>query len=215
MANTHVYTLREEISHAISHGIGAALSLGGLPVLIVMAALQGTVWHVVSFSIFGASMFLLYLSSTLVHSFPEGRAKHIFDIFDHSAIYVFIAGTYTPFLLTILRGPLGWTMFGVMWGLTALGILFKVFFVKRFLYLSTLLYILMGWLIVIAWKPLTAVFPAEGITLLVTGGVLYSVGAIFYVWRGFHFHHFVWHLFVLAGSILHYFAILIYLLPAH
>lgn len=214
MANTHSYTLREEISHAISHGVGAALSLGGLPVLIVMAALQGTVWHVVSFSIFGVSMFLLYLSSTLVHSFPEGRVKHIFDIFDHSAIYVFIAGTYTPFLLTILRGPLGWTMFGVMWGLTVLGIIFKIFFVKRFLYLSTLLYILMGWLIVVAWKPLTAVFPAEGITLLVTGGVLYSVGAIFYVWRGFHFHHFIWHLFVLAGSILHYFAILFYLLPA-
>src|SRR5690606_26655251 len=124
----HVYTLKEEISHAISHGVGAALSLGGLPVLVIMAALHGTVWHVVSFSIFGVTMLLLYMSSTLVHSFPEGRTKHIFDIFDHSAIYVFIAGTYTPFLLTALRGPLGWSLFGIMWGLTAFGIVFKVFF---------------------------------------------------------------------------------------
>lgn len=211
MANTHVYTLKEEISHAISHGIGAALSIAGLPVLIVTAALEGTVWHVVSFSIYGAAMVLLYLSSTLVHSFPEGRAKHIFDIFDHSSIYIFIAGTYTPFLLTALRSPIGWTLFGIVWGLTLFGIVFKIFYVKKFLYLSTLLYILMGWLIVIAWKPLTAAVPSEGITLLVIGGILYSVGAIFYVWRGFQFHHFVWHLFVIASSVAHYFSILLYL----
>lgn len=213
MVNTHRFTLREEISHAISHGIGAILSLAGLPILIVMAVMHGTAWHVVSFTIYGVSMLVLYMSSTLVHSFPPGRVKHLFEIFDHSAIYVFIAGTYTPYLLTVLRGPLGWSMFGIMWGLTVLGIVFKVFFVQRFLYLSTLLYVLMGWLIIFAWKPLTAVYPDGGIALLVIGGILYSIGAIFYVWRGFYYHHFVWHLFVLAGSIFHYFAILIYLLP--
>jgi hemolysin III len=132
---------------------------------------------------------------------------------DHSSIYLFIAGTYTPFLLVAVRGTLGWSLFGVVWGIAIAGCIFKAFFVKKFLFLSTIFYIAMGWLIVIAWNPLTAVVAPQGINLLVIGGLLYTLGTIFYVWRGFPYHHAIWHLFVLAGSVLHFFAILIYLLP--
>ncbi len=156
-------------------------------------------------------MLVLYVSSTLVHSFPAGKAKDLFEIFDHSAIYLFIAGTYTPILLVPLRGTLGWTLFGTVWGIAVLGILFKIFFVKKFVVMSTVFYVLMGWLIVLAWGPLTAQVPAAGITYLVVGGVMYSIGAIFYVWRSFKYHHMVWHLFVLGGSILHFFSIFFYI----
>ncbi|MEF2965259.1 hemolysin III family protein [Paenibacillus sp. M1] len=213
MANTHTYPRREEIANAITHGIGAMLSIAGLVLLIVFSSLKGTAWHVVSFTIYGVSMLLLYLSSTLVHSFKEGKAKDLFEIFDHSSIYIYIAGTYTPFLLVAIRGPLGWSLFGVIWGIALAGVVFKAFFVKRFLFMSTFFYLIMGWLIVIAWGPLTVAVPSEGIVLLVTGGLLYTLGTIFYVWRAFPFHHAIWHLFVLAGSVTHFFAILLYLLP--
>ncbi|MBH0228960.1 hemolysin III family protein [Halobacillus yeomjeoni] len=209
---THTFSKREEIANAITHGIGAILSIAMLVLLIVFASLEGNAWHVVSVTIYGATMFLLYVSSTLVHSFPPGKAKDLFEIFDHSAIYLFIAGTYTPILLVPLRGTLGWTLFGIVWGMAVLGILFKVFFVKRFVILSTLFYILMGWLMILAWGPLTAQVPAGGITYLVVGGVMYSIGSIFYVWRSFTYHHMVWHLFVLGGSILHFFMIFFYVL---
>lgn len=213
MANTHVYTKREEIANAITHGFGSLLSVAGLVLLIVYASLLGNAWHVVSFTVFGASMVLLYTASTLVHSFPEGRVKDILETLDHSAIYVFIAGTYTPLMLTILRGPLGWTIFGIVWGLAVGGVVFKAFFTKKFLILSTLFYVAMGWLIVFAWQPLQAALSTGGIRLLVAGGICYTVGAVFYVWRGFRYHHAVWHLFVIAGSACHYFAVLIYMLP--
>ncbi|MFD1017988.1 PAQR family membrane homeostasis protein TrhA [Thalassobacillus hwangdonensis] len=209
---THTFTKREEISHAITHGIGVLLSIAALVLLIVFASLKGNAWHIVSVSIYGATMLLMYTSSTLVHSFPKGKAKDLFEIFDHSAIYLFIAGTYTPIMLVPLRGTLGWTIFGIVWGIALLGIIFKVFFVKRFVVLSTAFYVLMGWLIVLAWGPLTAELPAAGITYLVVGGVLYSIGSIFYVWRSFPFHHMVWHLFVLGGSILHFFTIFFYII---
>lgn len=212
MANTHVYTRREEVANSITHGIGAGLSIAALVLLVVFASFRGTGWHIVSFAIFGFTMLLLYTSSTLVHAFPEGRVKDLFEIFDHSSIYLFIAGTYTPIMLTVIRGPLGWTLFGVVWGIALAGVVFKMFFVKRFLFTSTLVYILMGWLIVMAWKPLTANFPYQGIVLLVIGGVLYTVGTVFYVWRSFPYHHAVWHLFVLGGSVMHFFSIL-YALP--
>ncbi|WP_166245226.1 PAQR family membrane homeostasis protein TrhA [Paenibacillus turpanensis] len=208
MANTHVYSRKEEIVNAITHGIGALFSVAALVILIVFASLQGTTWHVVSFTVYGITMLLLYTSSTLVHSFPEGKVKDIFETFDHSSIYLFIAGTYTPILLTALRGPLGWTLFGIVWAIAIGGVVFKAFFTKRFLFLSTIFYVLMGWLIVFVWGPLQAMMPAEGIRLLVAGGILYTAGSIFYVWRAFPFHHAVWHLFVLAGSVVHFFAIL-------
>lgn len=213
MADTHVYTRREEVANAITHGIGTALSIAGLVILIVFAALRGTAWHVVSFTIFGVTMVLLYTASTLVHSFREGKVKDLFETFDHSCIYLFIAGTYTPILLTALRSPLGWSLFGIVWGLAVAGVVFKAFFTKKFLVLSTLFYVAMGWLIVFAWKPLQSALHPGGIKLLVIGGVLYTVGAVFYVWRGFPYHHAVWHLFVVAGSVCHFFAVLFYLLP--
>ncbi|WP_127594323.1 PAQR family membrane homeostasis protein TrhA [Paenibacillus lautus] len=213
MANTYTYPRREEIANAITHGIGAALSVAALVLLIVFSSLKGTAWHVVSFTIYGSTMLLLYLSSTLVHGLRDGKAKDFFEFMDHSSIYLYIAGTYTPFLLVAIRGTLGWSLFGIVWGTALFGVIFKAFFVKKFLFLSTIFYLAMGWLIVIAWNPLTAVVAPQGMTLLAVGGVLYTLGTIFYVWRGFPYHHAIWHLFVLAGSILHFFAILIYLLP--
>jgi hemolysin III len=212
MADTHVYTKREELANAITHGLGTVLSITGLVLLIIFASMKGTVWHVVSFTIFGVTMLLLYTASTLVHSFPEGKAKDLFETFDHSCIYLFIAGTYTPLLLVTLRSPLGWTMFGIVWGLAIGGVVFKAFFTKKFLVLSTLFYVMMGWLIVFMWNPLQELLMPGGIRLLIIGGILYTFGSVFYIWRGFPYHHAVWHLFVVAGSVMHFFAILLYVL---
>lgn len=213
MVDTYTYSRREELANAVTHGFGAVLSVAALVLLVVFSSLQGTAWHVVGFTIFGVTMLLLYLSSTLLHSLPRGKAKDLFEIFDHSSIYLFIAGTYTPILLTAIRSPLGWTLFGLVWGIALVGVGFKAYFVKRFVVTSTLFYIVMGWLIVFAWKPLSENFAAGGLTLLVAGGVLYTAGTVFYVWRAFPYHHAVWHLFVLAGSVAHFFAILLYALP--
>ena len=213
MANTHVYTKKEEVFNAITHGIGVLLSIAALVLLIIFSADQGSASLIVISIIYGVSMLLLYVASTLVHSFPEGKWKDLFEIFDHSAIYIFIAGTYTPIMLLVIQGALGWTLLGVVWGVAVVGVIFKAFFVKKFLYLSTILYIAMGWMIVLAWGPLTSTMPAAGIQLLLAGGLLYTFGAIFYVWRGFPFHHAVWHLFVLAGSVAHFFVVLLYIIP--
>lgn len=213
MAETHIFSKGEEIANAVTHGIGAIFSIVGFVFLIVFASLEGTAWHVVSFTIFGASMVILYLSSTLVHAFPQGKAKDLFEIFDHSAIYIFIAGTYTPFTFIVIQGTLGWTMFGIVWGLAIGGIVFKSFFVKKYLFASTILYIAMGWMVVLGWNQIVESLHMHGVALLVVGGVSYTIGAIFYVWRGFKYHHAVWHLFVLIGTVSHYFCILLYLLP--
>jgi hemolysin III len=213
MANTHVYTRKEEVANAITHGIGVLLSITALVLLVVFASMRGTAWHVVSFTIFGVTMLLLYASSTLVHSFPEGKVKDLFEIFDHSSIYLFIAGTYTPILWNVIKGPLGWTLWGIVWGIAIGGVVFKSFFVKRYLFTSTLFYILMGWIIVFAWKALVASMAPGGLLFLVLGGILYTVGTVFYVWRSFPYHHAVWHLFVLGGTVMHFFAVL-YMLPA-
>ncbi|MCG7410254.1 hemolysin III family protein [Paenibacillus sp. ACRRX] len=208
MANTHTYSRGEEIANAITHGIGVVMSIAALTLLIVFAALYGGPIHVVSFTIYGVTMLLLYTASTLVHSFPEGKVKDLFETFDHSSIYLFIAGTYTPLVLIALPPKLGWTLFGIVWGIAVGGVIFKAFFTKKFLFASTALYIVMGWIIVLAWGPLVATMPALGLKMLITGGILYTVGTIFYVWRGFPFHHMIWHLFVLAGSLAHFFSVL-------
>ncbi|MGO4531353.1 hemolysin III family protein [Paenibacillus sp. 2TAF8] len=213
MANTYTYSRREEVANAVTHGIGAALSVAALVLLIVFSSMKGTAWHVVSFTIYGITMLMLYTNSTLVHALKEGKAKDLFEFFDHSSIYLFIAGTYTPFLFVAVRGTLGWTLFGIIWGIALAGVIFKAFFTKKFLFMSTIFYIAMGWLIVTAWQPLVAVIPTGGIVLLVTGGLMYTLGTLFYVWRGFPYHHAIWHLFVLAGSILHFFAVIVYLTP--
>ncbi|PWA13233.1 hemolysin D [Pueribacillus theae] len=213
MAATHTFTRREEIANAVTHGIGALLSIAALVLLVVFASLNGTAWHIVSLSIFGATMLLLYASSTLVHSFPEGKAKNLFEIFDHGAIYLFIAGTYTPFLFIVVKGALGWTLFGIVWGIALIGVIFKVFFVKKFLFLSTIFYVAMGWIIIFAWNSLVASLASNGVLLLVVGGILYTIGTIFYVWRLFPFHHAVWHLFVIGGSTFHFLSVFFYVLP--
>ncbi|MDQ6420071.1 hemolysin III family protein [Paenibacillus sp. LHD-117] len=214
MANTHTFSKGEEIANAVTHGIGALLSIAALVLLIVFASLKGTATHVVSFTIYGSAMLLLYLASTLVHSFPQGKAKKVFESLDHSFIYVFIAGTYTPILFHIVQGALGWALFGIVWGVAVVGAMFKAFFASRFLFTSTILYIAMGWIIVFAWKPLVTHLAPGGLQLLITGGLLYTVGTVFYVWRSFPYHHAVWHMFVLGGSIVHFFAIILYVLPA-
>ncbi|AIQ42112.1 hemolysin III family protein [Paenibacillus sp. FSL R7-0297] len=215
MANTHTYSRKEEVANAITHGIGAVLSIAALVLLVVYAVQNGTAWHVVSFSIYGVTMLLLYFNSTMVHSLRDGKAKDFFEFLDHSSIYLFIAGTYTPFMLVAIRGPLGWTLFGIAWGVAVFGVFFKAFFVKKFLFMSTIFYIAMGWMIVIAWSPLSEVVASGGMTLLMVGGLLYTLGTVFYVWRGFPYHHAIWHLFVLAGTILHFFVVFIYILPIH
>lgn len=203
----------EEIFNAVTHGIGTLLAVAGLVLLVVFAYFFGDTWHVVSFSIYGTTLVLLYLASTLYHSFTNERVKHVFKIIDHSAIYLLIAGTYTPFTLIPLHGTLGWTLFGVVWSCAAIGITFQIFFVKRFKLLSTICYVVMGWFIVIAIRPLVATIAAPGIWLLIAGGLFYTVGSIFYLWRKLPYNHAIWHLFVLAGSISHFFAVLYYVLP--
>lgn len=213
MSETHTFSKKEEIANAVTHGIGALLSIAALVLLIVFASIYGTAWHVVSFTIFGVTMFLLYFSSTMVHALPRGKAKDLFEIFDHSAIYFFIAGSYTPFTFIVIQGALGWTLFGIVWGLAIGGTVFKAFFVKKFVVASTLLYILMGWLVVLGWEQIVAHLDTNGLYLFVAGGIFYTFGAVFYVWRGFKYHHAIWHVFVIAGSVAHFFCVFNYLLP--
>ncbi|MBM7572210.1 PAQR family membrane homeostasis protein TrhA [Aquibacillus albus] len=209
---THTFTRKEEIVNAITHAVGAILSIVALVLLVVFASINGNGWRIVSVTIFGITMLVMYLASTISHILPEGKWKNIFQIFDHSSIFLFIAGTYTPILLVPLRSGLGWTLFGIVWGIALAGIIFKVFFVEKFLVLSTVFYVLMGWLIVFAWNPLTDTLPTDGINFLIVGGLCYTIGAIFYVWRKFYYHHAVWHLFVIAGSTFHFFSIFLYII---
>lgn len=210
---SHTYSRREEIANAITHGVGVLFSIAALVLLIVYSAKEGTTAHVVSFTIYGASMLLLYLSSTLLHSLQEGKAKDILEIMDHASIYVFIAGSYTPILLVVVKGTLGITLLSVVWSIALFGIIFKVFFTKRFIFLSTIIYLMMGWMIVFAFDPVISSLATNGLIMLVTGGLLYTLGTIFYMWRLFPYHHAVWHLFVVGGSVFHFFTIFFYVLP--
>lgn len=206
LINEH-YTLGEEIANGITHGLGAALSIAGLAVLVALAAVYGTVWHIVSFSIFGASLIILYTASTLYHSIQIPQARPVLRIIDHASIFLLIAGTYTPFLLTALRGPLGWWLLGIVWGIALLGIVFKVFFIGRWEVISTLAYVGMGWLCMVAFKQMLAVVPPAGVAWLVAGGIVYTVGVIFYALQRVPYSHTIWHLFVLGGSVCHFFAV--------
>jgi hemolysin III len=205
--------VKEETINAVTHGAGAVLGAAGLAVLVVLAALRGDARHVVSCAIYGATLVLLFTSSTLYHSFRGPRVKHVFRVIDHSSIYLLIAGTYTPFLLVSLRGAWGWSLFGVVWGLALAGIAFQIFFVDRFRLAQTLIYLGMGWLVVLATRPLLQRVPLGGLLWLLAGGLSYTLGAVFYLWRRLPYHHGIWHLFVLAGSVCHYFAILLYVIP--
>ncbi|MEN3333708.1 MAG: hemolysin [Blastocatellia bacterium] len=207
-------TFIEELANSITHGVGVALSVVGFIVLLVLSIMQGSAWHIVGCSIFGVSLILAYLASTLYHSLHRSSFRHVLQVLDHSAIYLLIAGTYTPFTLINLRGFWGWTLFGLVWTLSLAGIIFKFLHGDRFKVISTIGYVAMGWIAVIAIKPLFATVPLAGIAWLVAGGLFYTVGVIFFAWKRLPFSHAVWHLFVMAGSICHYFAVLFYVLPA-
>lgn len=208
------FTLKEEIWNGITHGIGTGLAIAGLTTLVVLAAIYGDSWRVVSFSIYGSTLVLLYLASTLYHSIQIPKVKRVMRVFDHAAIYLLIAGTYTPFLLVNMRGRLGWTLFGVVWGFALLGIAFRTIFVGRFEISTTIGYVLMGWLIVVAFREMMVTIPPGGIALIIAGGITYTIGVIFYACKKIPYNHAIWHLFVLGGSICHYFAMLFHVLPA-
>jgi len=197
----------EEIVNAITHGIGSLLSIAALVVLIIVAGRHGDIWHLVSFSIYGSTLILLYLSSTLYHSFSNRKVKNLFARLDHISIFLLIAGTYTPILLTAMRGFWGWTLFGIIWGLAIVGAVIRSIYLHRFRKLMVAVYLLMGWMFVIAGKQIYLSLPSSSITFLILGGLAYSVGVIFYMWRSLPYAHGIWHLFVLAGSVFHFFAI--------
>lgn len=207
------FTPAEEIAHAVTHGIGVALAVAGLAVLVALAAVRGTAWHVVGCSVFGATMVLLYLASTLYHAIPAPRAKAILQVLDHAAIYLLIAGTYTPFTLVNMRGPWGWTLFGIVWGLALVGIVLEATLRNRAKRARLGLYLCMGWAGLVALKPLMASLEPAGQALVWAGGIAYTLGVAFYVARRLRFGHAIWHGFVLAGTTLHFFAVLFHVVP--
>lgn len=207
------YTPAEELANRVTHALGALLGLAGLVLMVVMASLHGDAWHVVSTAVFGTTLVLLYTASTLYHSVSGESLRVLLRKFDHAAIFLLIAGTYTPFALVTLRGAWGWSLFGVVWGLAVAGVTLKFWFTGRFRVISTLTYLAMGWLVMIAIKPLVAALPAGGLKLLVAGGLCYTGGAAFYLWKRLPYHHAIWHLFVLAGSACHWAAVFWYVLP--
>lgn len=206
-----LYTLAEEIFNSVTHGLGALLAIAGLVTLVVFSALKGDTIGVVSFSIYGATLTLLYLSSTLYHSLTNVRAKAVLRVFDHSSIYLLIAGSYTPITLKALNGGWGWSLFGVVWGLALTGIILNLVSFEKTQKISLLLYILMGWLVVIAAKPVAAALSRGMIVMLLVGGLFYTVGVAFYVGKKIPFNHGIWHLFVLAGSVSHFLGFLFFL----
>jgi hemolysin III len=200
----------EEIANSLSHGLGFVAGLIGAPLLISAAMRHGGAANIAGACIFAATIILLYLCSALHHGLPAGRAKNTFELLDHAAIYLLIAGTYTPFTLGVLRGPWGWTLFTIIWALAIAGVVLKTTRGVGNMVLSTGIYILMGWLIVIAAKPLCALMPRTGLLLLVAGGLAYTGGLAFYAARRIPYHHLLWHLSVLAGTACHYFTVLWY-----
>ena len=203
----------EEISNTLSHGAGLLAAVAALPVLVVTALHQGDLAGLIGFSVFGGSMVLLYLSSTLYHAIPSSSTKERFQVLDHMAIFLLIAGTYTPFTLGVLRGTLGWTLLGLVWGMALFGIALKAIHGARFQTLSTWLYLGIGWLAVVAIVPLWNGLPGWGFFWLLMGGVFYSVGVVFFMAERYRYFHFIWHLFVLAGTACHFIAVLYYAIP--
>jgi len=207
------YPYWEEFVNIVSHGIGFLLSIAALSLMVVYASLDGNAWHIVGVSIFGASLVVLYLASTLFHWSVRPNIRKYLNVLDHAAIYVLIAGTYTPFLLVTLNGAWGWTMFGIIWGLAIAGVVFKMFFTGKYDKLSLVIYVLMGWLILIAIVPLLQNLSTMGLIWLLIGGVSYSIGAVFYLLNRLPFNHAIFHFWVLGGSICHFFAVFWHVIP--
>jgi hemolysin III len=208
-----VYSVAEEVAHSVSHGIGIVLAIVGLAVLVPRAALHGSPLDLTAAWVFGVTLILLYVASTLYHAIPVARAKRVLRVIDHSSIYLLIAGTYTPFTLGPLIGPWGWSLLAVVWTGAIGGILWKMVALGRAPIVSVLLYVGMGWSVLVAFRPLVERLPQGGLLLLVSGGLCYTLGLIFFAWKSLRYHHFIWHLFVLAGSVCHYFAVLHYVIP--
>jgi hemolysin III len=210
---TTFYGSKEETLNIITHGIGFILSIVALVILVVAASKYGNATHIISFAIFGASLIVLYAASTLYHYAKNPELRHKLNILDHSAIYVLIAGTYTPFTLVVLKGWVGWTIFGISWGLAIIGIIFKVFYFGKYDKISTIAYVLMGWVIILAIKPLIDNFSMNGLIWLFAGGMSYSIGALLYSIKSIRFNHAIFHVFVLLGSFCHFMAVFLYVLP--
>jgi len=207
-------SLSERLFNTITHGIGSVLSIVALVLMVVYASYNSDAWSIVGVSIFGSTLILLYMSSTLYHAFSNGRVKQIFKTLDQSFIYLLIAGTYTPVLLITLRNTLGWTVFGLVWAMAIGGITHRIFFFDKLKKLSLVSYIVMGWLSLIVFKSLLNAAPAELVVWLLIGGAFYTGGLIFYSWEKLPFNHAIWHLFVLGGSFSHFIGIYIYLIPS-
>ena len=207
------YSPTEEKINIISHAIGFILSIVAFVFLVTHAALHGDVWHIISFSIFGASLIILYAASTFYHSAKKPELRKRMKIIDHASIYVLVAGTYTPFTLVTLNGTLGWVIFGSSWGLALTGIILKLFFTGRYNLISTSMYVFMGWIIVFAIKPLINILPSEGFLWLLAGGISYTIGAILYSIKKIKFNHAIFHMFVLTGSFCHFISVFFYVLP--
>jgi hemolysin III len=208
------YSVGEEIFHAVTHGVGIVLSIAGLAVLVAFASLRGGAAHVVGCSVFGACLVLLYTPSTLNHAIPQGKAKRVFQVLDHSGIYLLIAGTYTPFCLVTLGGAAGWTLFGVLWTLAIVGIVTRAVLPRLARRISLVLYLAMGWAILPVAGELLRELPTGGAVLVVLGGIAYTAGVPFYAARHLRWGHAVWHVFVMIGSLLHFFGVLLYVIPA-
>jgi len=207
------YPPEEELANRLTHGFGALLSVAGLVLLVMASVRYGDAWHITSSAIFGTTLVLLYSASTLYHSFEPENVRRLLQKFDHAAIFLLIAGTYTPFMLVTLRGPWGWSLFGVVWGLAVAGIVLKFWFAGRFNFVSTLIYLGMGWLVMIAIKPLITGLPRGGLAWLIAGGLCYSGGTFFYLREKMRYHHAIWHVFVLGGSVCHWIAVYGWVLP--
>ncbi len=205
------YSMGEEIANSITHGLGAALSIAAMSILIFIASQYGDPWRIVSFSVYGATLFILYLASTLYHAFTHEKTKRFFRIMDHSSIFLLIAGTYTPITLIAMRGGWGWTLFFLIWFMAVAGLFFELLFMDKYHYITVGIYIVMGWLAVIAIKPMLTLLPDGMIKWIVLGGLFYTLGIIFYIWKKMPYHHAVWHVFVLAGSAMHFFGFLFHL----
>ncbi len=206
-------SIPDEVANALTHALGVALALSGMAVLVTLASLHHSARQIISYSIYGVSRVLLYAISTAYHGVRVPRAKRVLRILDHAAIYLLIAGTYTPFALISLRGAWGWSMLGIIWALAATGVVFKVFFIGRFPRVSVVVYLAMGWLALVAVRQLFAHLPAVGLVLLFAGGLCYTFGVLFFAFDYKRLHHAIWHVFVLAGSICHFFAVVTSTLP--
>ncbi len=212
--NSALYSFGEEVANTVTHGLGALLSIAALVLMVAFSAMNGDVWHVTSVSIYGATLVMLYSASALYHGIPVPNVKSLLQKIDHASIYLLIAGTYTPFTLVSLRGPWGWTLFGLVWGIALLGIVVELASRRRRHKLSLALYLGLGWIVLIAIDPMLSKVETGGLVLLLLGGLSYSLGVIFYVRNSMAYHHAIWHVFVMFGSLLHFFSIFYYVIPS-